>query len=156
MSEESGHQGNVIRKLLDGPRNVDGAFIDFDRNSMSFQFVDHSVVEFPIQEIEDVKIHSKYKYYGNISWRDGNSPVTGTIESTSLQKTIKGYAFSKLIRLSKPVKEGDSGALVLSEDGHAIGIAIGRLEDKNGVGQYGFAIPIQDILNNLEVDLAIV
>ena len=123
---------------------------------MSFQFVDHSVLKFPIQEIENIKIHSKYKYYGNISWRDGNSPVTGTIESTSLQNNIKGYAFSRLIRLSKPVEGGDSGALVLSEDGYAIGIAIARIEDKNGVGQYGFAIPIQDILNNLEVDLAII
>ena len=50
---------------------------------------------------------------------------------------------------------GYSGALVLSEDGRAIGLAIGRYLNKKGVAIYGFAIPIQYILNNLEVDLAI-
>ena len=117
---------------------------------MSFQFVDHSVLAFPIREIADIGIHSKYKYYGNTSWREGNSPVTGTIESKDATLNIGRYTFSSLIRLSKPVKKGDSGALVLSQDGHAIGIAFASL------GLYGFAIPIQNILNSLEIDLTIV
>ena len=48
---------------------------------MSFQFVDHSALALPTIEIADIQIHSQYKYYGNTSWREGNSPVTGTIES---------------------------------------------------------------------------
>ena len=122
---------------------------------MSFQFVDHSVLALPIHEIDNIQIHSKYKYYGKESWKLGNSPVTGIIESKDSEQTINGFKFSRLIRLSKPVIEGDSGALVLSEDGRAIGLAIGRYLNKKGVAIYGFAIPIQYILNNLEVDLAI-
>ena len=93
---------------MDGSRNVDDAFINFDRNNMSFKFVNDSVLNILIQEIKNVKLHSKYKCYGNRSWRKDNSPVTGTIQSTHLQQNIKGYEFSWLIGFSKPVKEGNS------------------------------------------------
>ena len=67
---------------------------------------------FPIRQIADIQIHSQYKYYGNTSWREGNSPVTGTIQSKNATLHIGSYTFSSLIRLSQPVKKGDSGALV--------------------------------------------
>ena len=117
---------------------------------MSFQFVDHSVLALPIIEIADIQIHSEYKYYGNTSWREGNSPVTGTIESKNAELTVGGYTFTKLIRLSKQVKRGDSGALLLSQDGHAIGMVFASF------GHCGFAIPIENVLNSLEVDITIV
>ena len=154
FSEESGHQGHVIRAILDETRNVDGAFISFDKSNMSFQFIDHSVMELPIRETTDIEIHSKYKYYGNRSWRDGNCPVTGTVESIG-NYDIDGYTFPKLIKLSEAVKGGDSGAIVLSQDDHAIGIVIAGLEDEDEVAGYGLAIPIQDILRNLEVDFVL-
>lgn len=111
-------------------------------------------MELPIRETTDIEIDSKYKYYGNTSWRKNNCPVTGTIESKSCKGcTIEDYKFSTLIRLSKPPMKGDSGAILLSQDDHAIGIVIARFEDEEDAdNQYGFAIPIQDILNNLEVN----
>ena len=116
---------------------------------MSFQFVDHNVLALPIIEIADIQIHSEYIYYGNTSWSEGNSPVSGAIESKNAELTVGGYTFSSVIRLSKPVKKGDSGALLISQDGRAIGIAFAS------VGRFGFAIPIENIINNLEIDLAI-
>ena len=117
---------------------------------MSFQFVDHNVLALPIIEIADIQIHSEYKYYGNTSWREGKSPVTGTIESKDAELEVGDYKFTRIIRLSIPVKKGDSGALLISQDGRAIGIAFAS------VGRFGFAIPIESIINNLEIDLAIV
>lgn len=155
FSEESGHQGHVIRAILDETHNVDGAFISFDKNNMSFQFIDHSVMELPIRETTDIEVHSKYKYYGNRSWREGNCPVTGIIESTDKPYVIEGYTFPKLIKLSETAKSGDSGAIVLSQDDHAIGIVIARFEGEDKVDGFGLAIPIQYILKNLEVDFVL-
>ena len=156
FSEESGHQGHVIRAILDETRNVDGAFISFGKNNMSFQFIDHSVMELPIRETTEIEIHSKYKYYGNRSWREGNCPVTGTIKSISNGTyDIEGHIFSKLIKLSETAKRGDSGSIVLSQDDHAIGIVIAGFEGEDEIDGYGLAIPIQYILKNLEVDFVL-
>ena len=114
---------------------------------MSFQFVDHNVLALPIIEIADIQIHSEYKYYGNTSWREGKSPVSGTIESKDAELEVGDYKFTRIIRLSIQVKKGDSGALLISQDGRAIGIAFAS------VGRFGFAIPIENIINSFEIDL---
>ena len=58
ISEESGHQGEVIRSILKGPRNIDGTFVVFDWDNKSFHFIDHSVLTLPIIKFAGIQMIS--------------------------------------------------------------------------------------------------
>ena len=58
ISEESGHQGEVIRSILKGPHNIDGTFVVFDWDIKSFQFIDHSVLTLPIIKFAGIQMIS--------------------------------------------------------------------------------------------------
>ena len=144
-SEESGKKGYVDKTAFN--ESTDAAFVVFDKEDISFKFVDGSETSLPGLEITEV-LGCNYKYYGNTSWFKGTGIVTGSVISKKAAVKIEGQQFCNVLKLSNIAKSGDSGALVVSEDGNQ---PIGLLFATNKENSY--AIPIHNVQDALEIDL---
>ena len=60
----------------------------FSWDNMNLEFVDNKCTSTSDTQIVDIQMHKKYNYYGNISWKEGNSSVTETAESKSMQNWL--------------------------------------------------------------------
>lgn len=143
-SEESGKKGYVDKTVFN--ESIDAAFVIFDKEDISFKFVDDSETSLPNLAIAEV-LGCRYKYYGNTSWFNGTGIVTGTVISLNAAVKIKDQQFFNVLKLSNVSELGDSGALVVTEDGNqAIGLifATGK---KNS-----YAIRIHDVQDALGID----
>ena len=95
-------------------------------------------------------VHDKYRYIGSVSEGEG------TIKSVTWSGNVTGYGndatseaeFEEQIRLSKPAKPGDSGSLLRNEKDEATGLIFATCNE------YGFANPIDKVLEALEADIA--
>ena len=146
-SKESCKYGYVNK--LSFNESIDAAFVIFDKEDISFQFVDGSEISLPSLTIAEV-LGCKYKYYGNVSLFKGRGIITGTVISENAAVKIEGQQFYNVLKLSNVAERGDSGSLIVTENGNqAIGLLFASTINKT----YSYAFPIQNVLDALEVDL---
>ena len=144
-SEESGKKGYVDKTTFN--ESTDAAFIIFDKEDISFKFVDGSETALPSLAITDV-LGSNYKYYGNSSWFKGIGIVTGTVISENAAVKINDQQFCNVLKLSNVAERGGSGSLVVTEDGNqAIGLLFATGKESS------YAIPIRKVQDALDIDL---
>ena len=132
-------------------RNVDCAFVDLRHVCKPQQYMLGDKKGTVVRQKSKASKHEKYRYIGSVSEeKKAKGMIKSTIWSGKVDYGNAKYKkrFHQQILLSKPVKSGDSGSLLLNNKDEAIGLVFA------GSDEHGLANPIDKVLEALEADIA--